>query len=59
MNLMGINPGNRVPINRPIFAIEFQIGTYDLPTVLVSFWNIKTLKVFALEIKPTLPPTRS
>jgi len=59
MNLMGITPGNRVPINRPILTIEFQIGTHDLPTVLTSFWSSKTLKVFALEVKPTLPPSRS
>jgi len=52
----GNHPGNRVPINRPILAIRFQIGTYDLLTVLVSFWSIKTLKVFALEVKLTLPP---
>jgi len=52
----GNYPGNRVPINRKILAIRIQIGTYDLPTVLLSFWSIKTLKVFALEVKPTLPP---
>ena len=37
--------------------MEIQIGTYELLTVLVSFWSIKTLKVFALEVKSTLPPS--
>jgi len=38
----GNYPGNRVPINRTILAIKIQIGTYDLPTVLTSFWSIKS-----------------
>jgi len=28
-----------------VFAVKIQIGTYDLPTVLTSFWSIITLKV--------------
>jgi len=57
MYLQGISKGNhrvKICINWPILAVGFQIGTYDLPTVLTSFWSIK--KVFALEVKLTLPP---